>query len=226
MPRMLAGNAVRVFMVLAMSAEQPVTAFALLKQGIEHWNEWRSHNSGLICDLSGQELSQGYFFEGNFRNTNLQSANLQRACLIGADLSGADLTGADLTGAYLGDANLQGANLTHANLSKANLERADLRHTNLLGTQLTDADISTARLPSYRVDPYPDFVLTRLAQQAPSPLPNKETTVSAHELRDRKSFRAALLEKMQRLKQLSSASLDPAEVRLSAIPSKQKKSFL
>ncbi|MGB3300521.1 MAG: pentapeptide repeat-containing protein [Phormidesmis sp.] len=123
--------------------------FDLLKDkenGIEGWNHWRRIHPGLICDLAGENLSHGYFFEADFRRVNLKGANLQRACLIGSDLRGADLSGADLTGAYLGEANLYGANLSYANLSKANLDRADLRCANLLGTQIAEADIRTARL--------------------------------------------------------------------------------
>lgn len=126
-----------------------MTLSTLLKNkenGIESWNQWRRHYPELICDLAGENLSHGYFFEGDFYQVNLKGANLQRACLIGADLRGADLSGADLTGAYLGDADLYGANLSYANLSKANLDRADLRCANLLGTQIVEADIRTARL--------------------------------------------------------------------------------
>jgi len=142
-----------------------MTHLDLLKSGIEHWNQWRlkvKDSSDELCDLSGQNLSQGYFFEGDFSDVNLKGANLKRACLIGADLSGADLTNADLTGAYLGDANLYGANLSNANFTKANLERANLQAANLFGTQFTDADIRTTQLPEAEASPYTDAALTSL----------------------------------------------------------------
>ena len=34
----------------------------LLENGIESWNRWRLSNAQVICDLSGQDLSHGYFF--------------------------------------------------------------------------------------------------------------------------------------------------------------------
>ncbi len=142
-----------------------MTHLDLLKSGIEHWNQWRletKDSSNEPCDLSGQNLSQGYFFEGDFSGINLKGANLKRACLIGADLSGADLTNADLTGAYLGDANLYGANLSNANFTKANLERANLQTANLFGTQFADADIRTTQLPEAEASPYTDAALTSL----------------------------------------------------------------
>ncbi len=143
----------------------------LLKSGIESWNQWRlstKDSRDIPCDLSGHNLSQGYFFEGDFSGVNFKGANLKRACFIGADLSGADLTNADLSGAYLGDANLYGANLSNANFTKANLDRTNLQAANLFGTAFTDADIRTTQLPaaetslSTDVAFYTDVALTLL----------------------------------------------------------------
>ncbi len=134
-----------------------------LENGIDSWNRWRLKHAEVSCQLAGEDLSHGYFFEGNFRCANLKGVNFQRACLIGADLSGADLSGADLSGAYLGDANLYGANLSHANLTQANLDRADLRCANLLGTRIAEADIRTAKLPDPNVDPYADIFISSLS---------------------------------------------------------------
>jgi uncharacterized protein YjbI with pentapeptide repeats len=50
---------------------------ALIKQGIDAWNNWRQQNDWIDPDLSG--------------------ANLSGADLSGADLSGANLSGADST---------------------------------------------------------------------------------------------------------------------------------
>ena len=146
-----------------------MNALSLLEAGIDSWNQWRSQHPNQAIDLSGQDLSHGYFFEGNFKGINLSGANLQRVCLIGADLAGADLAGADLTGAYLGDANLAGTNLSQAILTETNLDRADLRKTNLLGVNLSSADISAAQLPDPNADPYLDIVFELLAKQRASP---------------------------------------------------------
>lgn len=137
----------------------------LLKNGIEAWNQWRSRHPDHLCDLSGQDLSGGYFFGGNFSQMNLSGVNLRQACLIGADFRGADLTRADLTGAYLAEATFYGANLSYADLSGANLDCADLRRVNLLRTQIVHADISSAYLPDPQIDPYADEVVHLLAQR-------------------------------------------------------------
>ena len=136
----------------------------LLKNDVEGWNRWRLSHAEVTCDLAGEDLSHGYFFEGNFNRANLKGAILRRACLIGADLRGADLSGADLTGAYLGDADLSGANLSHANLTDANLDRANLQGANLLGTQVTAADICVAQLHSSGIEPCSDTPTCSLSQ--------------------------------------------------------------
>lgn len=137
----------------------------LLKNGVEAWNQRRSRHPDESCNLTGQDLSGGYFYGGNFSQVNLSGANLRQACLIGADFRGADLTGADLTGAYLAEATFYGANLSYADLSGANLDCADLRRVNLLRTQIVHADICTAYLPDPQIDPYADEVVHLLAQR-------------------------------------------------------------
>ncbi|MGB3293627.1 MAG: pentapeptide repeat-containing protein [Phormidesmis sp.] len=117
----------------------------LLKSGIADWNQWRAKHPKASCNLAGQDLSGGYFFEGNFRRVNLQGANLRRACFIGADLRDANLSHTDLSGAYLGDANLQGANLSHANCEGTNLTRVNLQQTNLQGTRFSAENIGLAQ---------------------------------------------------------------------------------
>ncbi|MEL6553483.1 MAG: pentapeptide repeat-containing protein [Cyanobacteria bacterium J06621_11] len=156
----------------------------LLQQGIESWNQWRDRHPNAVCDLEGQDLSHGYFFEGNFSGANLKNANLQRACLVGVNFKGADLSGADLSGAYLADANFYGANLSHANLSKTDLDRADIREANLLGTQLAEVDLRHTKLPDPTVNPYSHQVAALLAKTStPSTAPKSdkklETTSNA-----------------------------------------------
>ena len=106
---------------------------ALLKQGVEAWNEWRENHNNyeILADLSGADL------------TGIN--------LIGANLGRANLTGADLTGSYLTRANLRMANLSEANLERVDLSGGDLRMANLRMTNLseailTEADISGAYL--------------------------------------------------------------------------------
>jgi len=114
---------------------------ALLKQGVEIWNQWRNEHESIVPDLSGVDLS---------------GADLSGVNLSGADLSGADLTGAILgktifSGATLSGANLSGLDLTMtefilADLTKANLSGVDLRGANLSGADLSEANLSGAKL--------------------------------------------------------------------------------
>lgn len=99
---------------------------ALLKQGVEVWNEWRENHNNyeILADLSG--------------------ANLTGVNLIGANLGRANLSGADLTGAYLTRANLRMANLSEANLERVDLSGGDLRMANLRMTNLSEAILTEA----------------------------------------------------------------------------------
>src|SRR4051794_31335277 len=67
---------------------------ALLKQGVDIWNEWRRENPDVYYPaLSGANLRAA--------NLNVRAANLSEAILYQADLSGADLSGANLDKANL-----------------------------------------------------------------------------------------------------------------------------
>ncbi|MDQ2905345.1 MAG: toll/interleukin-1 receptor domain-containing protein [Chloroflexota bacterium] len=140
--------------------------FDLLKQGVEHWNQWRQEHPGVRPDLSealligvdlggaelgGADLRGANLFEADLRGANLteakcSKASLSKASLSGASLSGASLTEADLTEANLTEANLTGANLSFADLREANLSFADLREANLSFAHLMEADLSRVTL--------------------------------------------------------------------------------
>ncbi|MBZ0316184.1 MAG: TIR domain-containing protein, partial [Anaerolineae bacterium] len=72
---------------------------AILKQGVEAWNQWRKENRDVRPDLSGANLS----------GANLWRADLSEAKLIEADLSGADLSGAYCGFTMFGDVDLSEA---------------------------------------------------------------------------------------------------------------------
>ena len=151
-----------------------------LKSGIANWNQWRERNPRATCDLTNQDLSNGYFFEGNFRQVNFQGAKLRRACLIGADLREADLSHADLSGAYLGDANLQGADLSHANCEGIDLTGVDLQQTNLQGTRFSagtphrtqaSAEVGQPQAAGYSKSQTATLEPPNLKQKSPPPGP-------------------------------------------------------
>src|SRR5919202_1679812 len=142
---------------------------ALLKQGVDAWNEWKANNpdirpnlsfatgNGLTIrgaklsgiDLSRTNLSRADLGKADLIGANLTEANLSEAYLSQVDLIGANLTRADLTSADLISANLNGANLSMANLSGVNLQRAKALATNfhkaiLTGTCLEDWHTNSA----------------------------------------------------------------------------------
>lgn len=144
---------------------------ALLKQGVDAWNQWKANNpdirpnlsfatgKGIIirdaklsgvdlsrADLSRADLSRADLVGANLREANFNEAYLSKAELIGADLSEADLSSADLIGANLIGTNLSGAKLNGADLSKANLRGTDLSGARLIGAKLSGANLSGAKL--------------------------------------------------------------------------------
>jgi uncharacterized protein YjbI with pentapeptide repeats len=132
---------------------------AVLRQGAERWNAWRSGNSSLRPDLAGLDLTAASLGEtllvgadlnradlnqADLSRTNLSRANLNRANLSGALLGGSELSEADLSGANLSRANLSNAILTGANLSRANLSEAVLNRANLSHATLSLANLTKA----------------------------------------------------------------------------------
>lgn len=109
---------------------------AILRRGVEEWNEWLIGNPNEIPDLSGANLNRAnlsgvYLMGTHLEGTNLYEAELHKAALMNAELDGAVL---------------YGANLNEANLHRANLHRADLRRANLNEALLSEADLHEAEL--------------------------------------------------------------------------------
>lgn len=114
---------------------------ALLKQGVEGWNQWRENNDIIVPDLSGADLSRA-----NLNQVNLTGAYLCEIDLRMANISDADLTGANLRGANLRGANLRGTTLNQANLAGTDLSGAHLMLVNLIEANLTWVNLSEANL--------------------------------------------------------------------------------
>ena len=144
---------------------------ALLEDGSEAWNAWRSeHRSerpdlrGIDLsdrDLSGVDLSELDLTGADLYGADLTRANVKMATLTGADLSdcvmveidlykadlaGAFLTGADLSGSYLAESNLGGADLRGARLVRADLTGACLRSANLSRADLSGVTLDESEV--------------------------------------------------------------------------------
>jgi uncharacterized protein YjbI with pentapeptide repeats len=178
---------------------------ALLKQGVDPWNDWRDDN-GIRPNLRDAALSKV-----DLRRADLSRADLNGANLMGADLSGANLWEADLSGAKLAAAGLSWALLTgarldgafmwRANLRDANLQEANLRGANLESADLNKADLSRANLQK--------------AQLYTADLSEAKFTgadLRGADLRRAQGFRAALREANLRGANLENASLVEADL--------------
>ncbi|MBD2186223.1 pentapeptide repeat-containing protein [Aerosakkonema funiforme] len=119
---------------------------ALLKEGVDVWNEWRQNNPQIRPDLSEAELEQHDLGGINLMEANLRSCNLSSANLMGANLRFCDLSSANLSQAYLSNADFFEANLCEANLSEAYLFEANLSRVNLNGADLQWAYLGQADL--------------------------------------------------------------------------------
>ncbi|HEY0752700.1 MAG TPA: toll/interleukin-1 receptor domain-containing protein [Ktedonobacteraceae bacterium] len=129
---------------------------ALLRQGVEHWNQWRQEQPDVQPDLReadlrglllrGVELRHVDLSEANLSELDLRDARLDGAVLRRADLSNANLREASLRGATLRRAFCNGVDLSGADLSKADLYLAQLSAAHLHKTNLTAADLSFADL--------------------------------------------------------------------------------
>jgi uncharacterized protein YjbI with pentapeptide repeats len=151
--------------------------FAILKQGIEVWNQWRANNPTIKPDLSGislydckplQKFPQFVDFTGaNFSETNLSKINFKPLAARGryymrahlakvnftkANLSEAVIIDGDLNEAVFIDADLSEANLEQATLKGADLSKALLGKTNLLQACLEKAILTGACIEDWQIN--------------------------------------------------------------------------
>lgn len=121
---------------------------AILNEGIEAWNQWRSANPQIMPDLSDLVLSGKNIRRANFTNVILNGCDLNSTDLRGVKLDGANLSDANLRDVNLSNANLRGADLRGTDLHGARLNLANLREANLRDTDLSSADLSSTDLHS------------------------------------------------------------------------------
>jgi uncharacterized protein YjbI with pentapeptide repeats len=124
---------------------------AILKQGVQTWNEWRKAHPEVTPDLTECHLAKADLENVNFRTTylngtDLSQANLKNANLSPAGLSTVKFTGANLSGARLQESDLRGVDFSGACLSKANLRGANLSEARFKGTLIRAADFTRASL--------------------------------------------------------------------------------
>ncbi|GMR23423.1 MAG: hypothetical protein BMS9Abin37_1850 [Acidobacteriota bacterium] len=117
---------------------------ALLRQGVEEWNDWRAQNGSVTPDLTGLSMPAARLDGIDLSHARLKGVTLIRSKLNGADLRHADLRDAKLHEIVLNDADLFRTNLENAVLASAKLRRARLCGANLAGAQITVVDFRKA----------------------------------------------------------------------------------
>jgi hypothetical protein len=135
---------------------------AILKQGVEPWNQWRRDNPDILPDLSYADLREMHLEGAYLRRCNLLEANLFGTHLEGANLMNAILERADLRLAFfsnatrLNRANLggkskdDGASFADVFWGGANLEVVDWASIKTLGDEQKTRQSSTALPYRYR----------------------------------------------------------------------------
>jgi len=115
---------------------------AILKKGVEAWNEWRARFPKIRCDLK----------EGNFDGQDLSGIDLAHAWLQNSSFWRADLSGACVRSAHFEDSNLRSINLNGADASFGVFSMADLREATLVGARLVEATFYRANLERARLE--------------------------------------------------------------------------
>jgi uncharacterized protein YjbI with pentapeptide repeats len=132
---------------------------AILRQGVEAWNQWRKDNPDIrpnlhMADFTGADLRGANFYCVDFGRANLSKAHLM-GCIFAvsnlfavdfrwSNLTEANLSKADLSLASMNDCVLSGVNvygtvfyltgLRNANLGQSSLKHATFDQTILDGT--------------------------------------------------------------------------------------------
>jgi hypothetical protein len=108
---------------------------AILKEGVNRWNEWRRENPEIRPILYEADLKKETCV------AKLELPNFSNANLINSDFRGMELVEPNFH-----EANLGGAKLCHAILTSANFCRTDLYETDLSDATLTKANLQGTQL--------------------------------------------------------------------------------
>lgn len=104
---------------------------AIIRSGVDVWNNWRETTHDVEIDLSGANLKNAKLIGANFVSVNFTRANLSGADLESANLNRAELVATDLIktclySANLGEANLRGSNFLDAKVANTLFVNVDL----------------------------------------------------------------------------------------------------
>jgi uncharacterized protein YjbI with pentapeptide repeats len=111
---------------------------AILKKGVEAWNQWRKEHPRVKPDLADADLCRAQIAAARLDRADLTGADLGNTSLSLTGLRGADLSHSCLSGADLGWASLSGSNLKEAILDGADFGGAILGRTVLANVDLSE----------------------------------------------------------------------------------------
>src|SRR5687767_11003064 len=94
---------------------------AILKKGVNVWNQWRLEYPLKTPDLAGANLYKSFLRGINLSEARLMGANLEGAYLQNANLCLIWASGAIFSHSQLEDTNFSTANLQNAYINSANL---------------------------------------------------------------------------------------------------------
>ncbi len=127
---------------------------AILKQGVEAWNQWRRERAPVQVDLSESALVKENLSGADLSGVDLSGVNLTEADLSGATLVGADLCRTVLVRADLSNADLSGANLSKALLIQTKLHNTTLTNCRVYGIAVWDIDVTEAEQSNLIITDY------------------------------------------------------------------------
>lgn len=119
---------------------------AILRGGVEGWNDWRTSNPDVQPDLRNSNLKGTDLRSANLGWVNFNGANLEGANMISTDLKRSSCCGTNLHAADLGRSNMNHTNFSGADLSEANLSRTAISGTNFSRANLKNSNFTMAYL--------------------------------------------------------------------------------
>lgn len=164
---------------------------AILRQGVEVWNEWRNKNLNVKLDFKGADIREldlrkanlsmadlryANLMYANLYEVNLSQSDLRQVSLFRANLKKADFSAANLSKLDLRFANFNEANLNRANLNEINLSEANLNQTQALGTNFSGANLTGICIEDWHIntvtnltDVICDYIYLQQSQQERRP---------------------------------------------------------
>ncbi len=121
-----------------------VLLYALKKNDVDFWNNWRKSNCEVTIDLSGANLHEAALPDADFGGVNLSEADLHSTKLSNANFSGADLHGTDFSEATLCNAEFSKAILTETDLFKADCSAITCKEAHISGANFSLANLQEA----------------------------------------------------------------------------------